>query len=232
MTNSATETGRGFETKEILSETGFLLVITGPSGTGKDTVTNEVLKHPAIIGLKFKRLVTCADRAPRPGEVHGIDYYFVTPKELDEMSAKGELVEKPQPTGTSRKGTPKREFRAILSGEKRLWRIESYLASKVASGSFFDEQFESGEAKILRQLTKVICITSPIDQIEGRRKARDRKNYNPKEYELRDVQDEPNLRILRESAVFVDNLDGQLEQAVNEVVNQTLKHHEKIKNKK
>jgi hypothetical protein len=155
----------------------------------------------------------------------------VTPNELDEMSVKGELVEKPQPTGTSRKGTPKREFSAILSGEKRLWRIESYLASKVASGSFFDEQFEPNQANTLKQLTKVICISSPKDQIEGRRKARDEKKYNPKEYELRDAQDEPNLQILRESAVLIDNLDGQLEQTIDEVVNHTLKHHAKLKNK-
>lgn len=218
--------------RHVVSVTGLLLVITGPSGTGKDTVANEVLKHSTITDLKLKRLVTCADRPPRPGEVHGVDYYFVSPGKLDEMSIKGELVEKPQPTGTSRKGTPKREFSAIISGEKRLWRIESYLASKVASGTFFDEQFTPHEAVILKELTKVICITSPKEQIERRRKARDGDSYNPKEYVLRDAQDEPNLEILRETAVFVDNLDNQLEQTIKEVVNHTLKHHVKIQKKK
>jgi len=216
---------------ESVSSSGFLLVITGPSGTGKDAVTNEVLKHPAIIDLEFKRLVTYADRPPRPGETEGIDYHFITPGELDEMSAKGELVEKPQPTGTSRKGTPKHDFSAIIAGEKRLWRIDSFLASKVASGIFFNEQFPPDEAVILKKLTKVICITSPHEQIEGRRKARDGQKYNPKEYVLRDLQDEPNLQILRESAVMIDNLDNQLGQTVNEVINHALKHHAKIKSK-
>lgn len=212
---------------ESVSSTGFLLVITGSSGTGKDTVTNEVLKHPAIADLKFKRLVTYADRPPRPGETEGIDYHFITPGELDEMSANGKLVEKPQPTGSSRKGTPRRDFSAIIAGEKRLWRIDSFLASKVATGSFFDEQFAPDEAVILKKLTKVICIVSPHEQIEGRRKDRDGQKYNPKEYELRDIQDKPNLQILRKTAVMIDNLDNQLGQTVNEVINHALKHHAK-----
>lgn len=214
--------------KSVVSETGLLLVITGPSGTGKDAVAKEVLKHPIITDLKFKRLVTCADRPPRPGEIEGVDYYFVTPGELDEMSVRGELVEKPQTTGTSRKGTPKREFDAIISGEKRLWRIESYLASKVACGTFFDEQFGPNEAMLLKTVTKVVCIVSPKEQMEVRRRNRDGEKYNSEEYTLRDAQDEPNLQILKETAVFVNNIDNQLEQTINEVVNHMLKHHAKI----
>jgi len=232
MAGRQTEADKGPEIKEITTKTGFLLVITGPSGTGKDTIACEVLKHSVFTGLGFKRLVTYADRTPRPGEIDGVDYNFVTASELDKMSLKGELVEKPQPTGTSRKATPKREFSAIISGEKRLWRIESYLASKVASGAFFDEQFAPEESAVLKSLTKVICITSPKEQIEGRRRARDGEKYNPSEYILRDTQDEPNLQILRETAVCIDNLDGKLEQTVKEVINCTLKHHAKIKGEK
>lgn len=204
---------------------GILIVITGASGTGKDTVAREVLKSPILAKFNLKRLVTCADRAPRPGETEGEDYYFITPKELDEMFAKGQLVEKPQPTGTSRKGTPKREFEAVLAGAKRLWRIESYLTSKVASGEFFNEQFNPQESSYLKSLTKVFCITSPQEQIDGRRKSRDGEKYNSKEYELRDEQDRPNLEALKGHAVFVQNLDGQLEQTVKEVVNQILTNY-------
>jgi guanylate kinase len=213
-----------------ISETGMLLVITGPSGTGKDAVAREVLKHPTLVDLKFKRLVTCADRAPRPGEIEGIDYHFVTPKKLDEMSVKGELVEEPKTTGSSRKGTPKNEFKAVLLGEKRLWRIESSLASKIASGKFFDEQFSPNEAIFLKKVTKVVCINCPKEQLEVRRKNRDGKDYKTEEYELRDTQDKPHLEVLRQTAVLVDNLDNQFEQTIKEVVNHILKHHAKTQN--
>jgi rfaE bifunctional protein nucleotidyltransferase chain/domain len=169
--------------------------------------------------MNLKRLITCADRLPRPGETVGVDYHFVTPKELDEMSAKGNLVEKPQSTGTSRKGTPRSEFDAVLSGGKRLWRIDPYLASKVVTGVFFDEEFSKEEAKILKSLTKVICIESPKKQIEDRRKGRDGKRYNPEEYKLRDIQEKPNLEILEKSAILVKNLDKQLEKTVEEAIN-------------
>jgi guanylate kinase len=202
-------------------KSGLLIVITGPSGTGKDAVANELLKHPS--SSRLKRLVTCADRPPRPGEIHGIDYFFVTPGELDEMAASGKLVEKPQTTGTSRKGTPKSEFFAILGGEKRLWRIEPHRALDVATGNFFDEQFDPRQASVFKKITRVICITSPKEQVEGRRKMRDKENYNPEEYKLRDSQDEPSLKILLEKAILVENLDGQLSTAVEKIIDVTLK---------
>jgi len=207
----------------------MLLVITGASGTGKDSVANEILKHPALAELNLKRLITCADRPPRPGETEGVDYYFVTPKELDEMYKKEQLVEKPQTTGTSRKGTPRKEFTAILKGEKRLWRIDPFLASKVATGIFFEEQFEGREKEDLKSLTTVVCVASPKEQIEGRRKLRDREKYNTKEYKLRDLQEKPNLDVLQKESLLVQNLNGQLGETVKEVANIILKNYAKGK---
>jgi guanylate kinase len=210
-------------------KTGLLLVISGASGTGKDSVINEVLKHPVITKLKLKRLVTCADRCPRKDETHGVDYYFVTPQEMDKMHKNGELVENPQLYGISRKATPKNEFLKILKGDNLLWRIESYLASKVALGTFFDEQFGPKEAEIFKEVTKVVCITSPKEQIEGRRKSRDREKYDPKEYLIRDVHDHANMKVLLRRAVLVENLDGKLNQTVEEVVRVVIEHHGKNK---
>lgn len=52
---------------------GKILIITGPSGVGKDTVMNSLLsKHPEF---RFCRSVTTRDK--RPGEIEGVSYYFI-----------------------------------------------------------------------------------------------------------------------------------------------------------
>jgi guanylate kinase len=56
-----------------LHNLGLLLLISAPSGTGKTTISEHLLKNnPDIV-----RAVTCTTRAPRPGEKNGIDYYFL-----------------------------------------------------------------------------------------------------------------------------------------------------------
>ena len=57
---------------------GKLYVISGPSGTGKGTICAEILKE---IGNEFS--VSMTTRSPRPGEVHGKDYFFVTKEEFE-----------------------------------------------------------------------------------------------------------------------------------------------------
>lgn len=194
---------------------GKLLVISGVSGAGKDTVIEEVLKRTS-----FSRLVTCADRSPRPGEIHGVHYYFVSQEELDLMDENGELVEKPLTYGTSRKATPKKEFRKVILENKNLiWRIESSLAAHVASGKFFEEQFEPQEREILKKSTTIVFITARKEDVIKRRKARDGEKYNPKDFSLRDGQDE--LILKKYGHLFsniVENKEGELEKTVDRIV--------------
>ena len=60
---------------------GAMFVIEAPSGTGKGTVIKEILKNDN--NIKFSVSVTT--RAPRVGEVEGVDYYFVTDEQYDEF---------------------------------------------------------------------------------------------------------------------------------------------------
>ena len=48
------------------------IVLSGPSGTGKGTLTEMLLKNP-----EFKKFTTCTTRKPRDGEKNGFDYYFI-----------------------------------------------------------------------------------------------------------------------------------------------------------
>ena len=56
----------------------LLVVLSGPSGAGKDTV----LKRMKESGYPFHFVVTATDRPRRPGEVHGVDYYFLSTEQF------------------------------------------------------------------------------------------------------------------------------------------------------
>lgn len=68
---------------------GQLIVISGPSGCGKDTVVKEVLKTNSNAWLS----VSCTSRKPRPGEVNGKDYFFLSRDEFEKKIADGDLLE-------------------------------------------------------------------------------------------------------------------------------------------
>jgi guanylate kinase len=218
------------ESKEKNTKTGCLFVITGASGAGKDTVMDMLLKNPAIKSLNLRKVVTCTDRCPRPGEIHGIHYHFVTNEKLRQMSNNGELVEEITPTGLSNKATPKSEIERLLKGEDLVWRIDPSRAAEVASGEFWTKNFPEN-AELLRKSTIVICVTAPKEIIEGRRRSRDGEKFNSADYSKRDEEEMPHLRILREKSVLIDNLDGRLEETINTAVILTITHYEKVKNR-
>jgi guanylate kinase len=72
----------------------MLIIISGPSGVGKDTIIDELKRHDAESGTADRRhyVVTCTTRERRNGEVDGIDYYFLTRGEfLRRRAARGFL---------------------------------------------------------------------------------------------------------------------------------------------
>ena len=79
---------------------GQLLVVSGPSGSGKGTVVGFLKKTP---GYAFSVSVTT--RAPRVGERDGVDYYYITNERFAEMKANSELLESTTFCNTSY-GTP------------------------------------------------------------------------------------------------------------------------------
>jgi guanylate kinase len=219
------------ESKENETKVGFLLVISGASGAGKDTVMAKLLEHPQIKSLNLKKIVTCTDRPPRPGETHGVDYHFVTREWLLEMDKNGELVEEITLTGSSNKATPKSEIERLLTGEDLVWRIDPSRAAEIASEGFFVKHFPE-HAQILQKQTTVLCITAPKEDVESRRKSRDGKNYSPGEYSARDEQELPHLHILREKAVVINNKEGCLEETVSLAASLTKANYEKAKQRK
>lgn len=68
---------------------GFLLVISGPSGCGKGTVSHELLKRNKDIVFS----VSATTRKPRPGEINGENYFFLGKEQFDEMINNKEFLE-------------------------------------------------------------------------------------------------------------------------------------------
>jgi guanylate kinase len=72
---------------------GTLFIVSGPSGAGKTTLINEVRKQLEPIGIKLYFSVSHTTRRPRPGEVEGRNYYFVSPEDFSSMAERGEFLE-------------------------------------------------------------------------------------------------------------------------------------------
>lgn len=82
---------------------GVLIVLSGPSGVGKGTVCKELLaRNPQV-----KLSVSATTRAPRPGEVEGVSYFYKTKEEFERMIEAGEFLEYMDVFGMNYYGTPR-----------------------------------------------------------------------------------------------------------------------------
>ncbi|KUI40504.1 guanylate kinase [Mycobacterium sp. GA-1199] len=94
---------------------GRVVVLSGPSAVGKSTVVRCLRER--VPDLHFSVSVTT--RAPRPGEVDGVDYSFVTPDDFDELIADGALLEWAEiHGGLHRSGTPARPVREAIAADR------------------------------------------------------------------------------------------------------------------
>ncbi len=82
---------------------GLLIVVSGPAGVGKGTVNAALMqKHPEI-----RMSVSVTTRAPRPGEIEGVHYFFRTKEEFDRMIEEDAFLEYMHVFGMNYYGTPK-----------------------------------------------------------------------------------------------------------------------------
>ena len=106
---------------------GLLILISGPSGTGKGTVCDLLRqKHPEI-----SYSISATTRQPRPGEQDGVNYYFYTKEKFREMIDQGQLLEWAEVYGNFY-GTPKQKVLDRLdAGEDILLEIDTQGALNV-----------------------------------------------------------------------------------------------------
>lgn len=98
----------------------LLVVISGPSGVGKDTVIQRMKERQ----LPFHFVVTATTRRPRDSEAHGVDYFFISHDEFAEMIENDELLEYAI-VYNDYKGIPKEQVRkALTSGKDVVMRVD------------------------------------------------------------------------------------------------------------
>jgi guanylate kinase len=110
---------------------GLLLVFSSPSGAGKTTITRRLVERDPDLELS----ISVTTRSPRPGEVDGRDYWFISRQRFDEMVAGGELLEHALVFGNYY-GTPRAPIDEALAAGRDIvgdldWQGTQQLAAKV-----------------------------------------------------------------------------------------------------
>ncbi len=92
---------------------GRLFILSAPSGAGKTSLARALVERDPRLAFS----VSHTTRAPRPGERHGVHYYFVTPEEFERMVERGEFLEHATVFG-KRYGTARAEVERLLAQGK------------------------------------------------------------------------------------------------------------------
>jgi len=110
-----------------VNKTGILIVLSGPSGCGKDTVLSQLIDSNEDIKVS----ISMTTRAPRAGEIDGVDYYFVTREYFEKKIADGSMLEYAEYNGNYY-GTPKAPVDEMLrNGISVVLEIEVQGAEKI-----------------------------------------------------------------------------------------------------
>jgi guanylate kinase len=175
----------------------LLIVISGPSGVGKDSVLHCMKER----GLPFHFVVTATSRERRPEEVDGRDYIFVSRQAFQEMVEAGEFLEHAL-VYNQYKGIPRQQVRqALASGEDVVMRIDVQGAQTV------------------RRLCPeaVLIFLTTRDEDELRRRLQKRRTESDEALRLRLATARDERAALPVFDYLVVNADGALEQAVDTI---------------
>ncbi|KKB39288.1 guanylate kinase [Bacillus thermotolerans] len=118
-----------------MKEKGLLIVLSGPSGVGKGTVRKELFSKPDVA---FEYSISMTTRAPREGEVDGVDYFFKTREEFEQLIDDGKLLEYAEFVGNYY-GTPVDYVRETLDAGKDI-----FLEIEVQGAKQVREKFPEG----------------------------------------------------------------------------------------
>jgi len=175
-----------------------LVVISGPSGAGKDAT----LTRMKALGYPFHFVVTATTRPRREHEVHGVDYFFVSEEEFKRLIANDELLEYALVYGDY-KGIPKSQVReALASGQDVIMRLDV-----------------QGAATIRRLVPEAILIfLTAASEEELIRRLRERKTESPEALEQRIATAREEMKRLGEFDYVVINSDCHLDETVRRIV--------------
>ena len=188
-----------------------LLILTGFSASGKDTLMEKLLEA----NLGYDRVVTHTSRPIRPGEVHGRDYHFVSRQEFEDKLTRGEFLEYVDYAGDY-KGTHKEAVLEVLKGKALIWRIDMSRAAIVHNT--FKEVFDEETASAIIAKTKVVLLTvSDPEHLKKRMLKRDRERFSKRNFLERMAKD---LEVFKKYSFqhIIYNEEERLEEAFKELL--------------
>jgi guanylate kinase len=176
----------------------LLVVLSGTAGSGKDSVIRRMRERD----IPFEFVVTATSRAPRPGEVDGRDYHFLSVADFQAMIRNDELLEHAV-VYDQHKGIPKKPvFDALASGKDVLLRVDV-----------------QGAATIRRQYPQAVMVfLSAASQEELTRRLYRRGADSPEQVALRLRTALDEMRRIPEYDYVVINADGHLDDAVDAMI--------------
>ena len=175
----------------------LLIVISGPSGVGKDAVLQRMKERKHF----FHFVVTTTSRPPRPNEVEGVDYNFVSVKAFEHMIANDELLEYAV-VYDQYKGVPKAQVRdAMASGKDVIMRVDVQGAATI---------------KKLSPAAILIFLTT-TDENELIERLQARKTETPEGLAVRIQTAQSEYQRINEFDYEVINRDNQLEETVDTI---------------
>ena len=176
----------------------LLIVISGPAGVGKDALLQRMRERDC----PFHFVVTATDRPPRPGETHGVDYFFLTTEEFVGMIEQDELLEHAIVYG-QHKGIPKQQVREALAGGRDVvMRIDVQGAATVR--------------RLVPEAVLIFLTASSEGELEQR--LRTRGSDSPEQLEKRIATAHEEMGRLSEFDYVVINRDGELDRAADAVL--------------
>lgn len=190
----------GFE-EELLSyfeSSPLLIVLSGPSGVGKDSVRKQMEE----LGCPVHFVVTATDRTRREEEIDGVDYHFLSTEEFERMIEEGEFLEHAIVYG-QHKGIPKESVRqALAQGEDVFLRID-------VQG-----------ARTIKEIAPeaLLIFLSAFSMRELIKRLKERKTESAEEMMDRVATVQREMRYLPEFDYVVINREGRLGEAVEEIM--------------
>lgn len=195
-----------------ISANPLLIVISGPSGVGKDSVLACMKER----GLPFHFVVTATTRPARPDEVNGKDYYFLSSDQFAEMIEKDELLEYAI-VYNDYKGIPKQQVReALASGKDVVMRIDVQGAATI---------------KKLYPDTLLIFLTARDEQ-ELVERLTARKSESSEGLKLRIATARQELKQINRFDYVVVNRDSHLGETVDVIQAIILAEHHRVQPRK
>ena len=192
-----------------MNKKGMLVVVSAPSGCGKDTVIGKVLE---IMGEDAVLSVSMTTRAMRPGEKEGVNYYYVSVDEFKEHINNGDMLEYTR-YGSNYYGTPIRPVKDRLEEGKTVFLII---------------EVEGGEnvKKVFPEAKKIFIVPPSMKELENRLRSRATDSEEDIKKRLEIAVDE--LQRACEYDYIIEN--AVLENAVSDVMSIIRTHQLEISN--